>query len=91
MVKDKPLTVGAVIALRSPKPVIGHWDHPATCDICGAKLEKVVYDGKTAMGPWALMCSPCFHHVGVGLGLGLGKGQEYEWSEDAAAWLKTED
>jgi len=33
------------------------------------------YDGKTVMGPWANMCTPCFERQGVGLG--TGRGQRY--------------
>jgi len=46
------------------------------CDMCdpGAKTtSKVMYDGKTAMGPWANMCGHCFKRYGVGLGLGKGQ------------------
>ena len=57
------------------KKWIGTW--PKNCDICGSPLEQEwsFIDGKTTMGPWALMCPSC--HVGVGVGLGTGKGQEY--------------
>ena len=32
-------------------------------------------DGKTNLGPWALMCSD--HYLNHGLGLGTGLGQRY--------------
>ena len=44
------------------------------CDFCG-KTEKVMYDGKTKLGPWANMCQP--HYDENGIGLGTGKGQKY--------------
>jgi hypothetical protein len=50
---------------------------PEACDTCGGKLKATphFYDGKTRMGPWAWMCSPCFMRLGSGLG--TGKGQKY--------------
>jgi len=51
------------------------------CDICGEDLHRFVnkqwfVDGKTKMGPWALMCARCFEMYGVGLG--VGRGQKYD-------------
>jgi hypothetical protein len=46
------------------------------CDICGKRIKgrvKWFVDGKTRMGPWALMCPQCFELDGVGLGIGLGQ------------------
>ncbi len=45
------------------------------CDFCAARLveREAKYDGKTDMGPWALMCENHFQVVGVGLGLGRGQ------------------
>ena len=48
---------------------------PKTCDLCQGSLKKEFIDGKTKMGPWAIMCSKCFQTSGVGLG--LGHGQRY--------------
>ena len=45
------------------------------CDICQKPFGKYFIDGKTAMGPWGLMCEDC--HCSVGCGLGLGLGQKY--------------
>lgn len=38
--------------------------------------EEYFVDGKTQMGPWALMCPRCFKLYGVGLG--TGRGQKYD-------------
>ena len=81
--------------INTDKKVIGFFPHPCTCDVCNIGLDKVLYDGVTTMGPWALMCYPC--HRDLGRGLGLGKGQRYEWTECSAAdgctvsgkWVKT--
>lgn len=48
---------------------------PKNCDICGGKLRREFIDGRTNLGPWAIMCSDCFKTSGVGLG--IGKGQKY--------------
>ena len=51
------------------------------CDICKCDMSpgKVEYfvDGKTIMGPWALMCPVCWRTYGIGT-LGQGLGQKYE-------------
>jgi len=54
----------------------GTW--PANCDLCGKALKEGAFfiDGRTKLGPWALMCNLC--HTISGVGLGLGKGQLYE-------------
>jgi len=51
------------------------------CDICRCdlKLEPYFVDGKTKMGPWALMCPADFKAHGVGLG--TGRGQKYRTSD----------
>jgi hypothetical protein len=49
------------------------------CDFCpkdaGAPTPYFV-DGKTRIGPWAIMCPT--HHKSMGLGLGTGRGQKYD-------------
>jgi hypothetical protein len=47
-----------------------------TCDICGKKPKEWFVDGKTKMGPWALMCERDFPKMGVGIG--PGRGQKYD-------------
>lgn len=57
---------------------------PPECDIClnfhykttDLTKEEFFVDGKTQMGPWALMCPRCFKLYGVGLG--TGRGQKYD-------------
>jgi hypothetical protein len=56
----------------------------ANCDICSREIKREFVDGKTVMGPWALMCRRCVGSYGVGLG--LGRGQKYldvggRWAE----------
>lgn len=49
---------------------------PKNCDICHVPLEKTFVDGRTAFGPWAIMCEAC--HRDQHIGLGTGKGQKYD-------------
>ena len=55
------------------------------CDICHKPITKTFVDGSTRYGPWATMCSQCFHTVGKGLG--TGKGQMYQ-KQANGSWLK---
>lgn len=48
---------------------------PTHCDICRVKLQKEFVDGRTAFGPWAIMCNGC--HRDQKIGLGTGCGQRY--------------
>jgi hypothetical protein len=48
---------------------------PKRCDICKEKLEDYFVDGKTRIGPWAIMCKKCFEYFGIGFG--IGRGQKY--------------
>jgi len=54
------------------------WMNPAPtkCNICGRAPQGRFVDGKTCMGPWALMCETC--HEAFGVGIGTGKGQKYD-------------
>jgi hypothetical protein len=47
---------------------------PKECALCHVPLkgQKFFVDGKTRMGPWAIMCPRCFNDYGVGLGRGAG-------------------
>jgi hypothetical protein len=56
------------------------------CELCDTPLVDKMVDGKTRMGPWALMCIPCHKKHGGHLGQGLG--QQYEKQQDGR-WLKT--
>lgn len=47
------------------------------CDFCASDLSnKPHVDGKTRMGPWALMCVSC--HRKHGVGFGTGRGQQFD-------------
>ncbi len=59
---------------------------PEKCDICNRKITRVFIDGKTDLGPWAIMCPACYKVHGIGLGLGLG--QRYVKQSDR--WVKVE-
>lgn len=59
-----------------PEEKVKKWYGDTKCDFCHRDCGKTLYDGMTGMGPWAVMCEPCFHEYGVGLG--LGKGQKYK-------------
>lgn len=48
-------------------------DVPTKCDLCGGPLTYGFVDGKTAYGPWAIMCFGCCWKRGVGVGLGVGQ------------------
>lgn len=55
------------------------WQGSTVCDFCHKDARKVgprFYDGKTARGPWALMCEGDF--LDYGIKLGQGWGQAYD-------------
>lgn len=49
---------------------------PEQCDICHEELKKVFIDGRTVLGPWAILCEGC--HTKRGCGLGVDHGQKYD-------------
>jgi hypothetical protein len=49
---------------------------PHLCDCCQSPLGAVMYDAKTARGPWAVLCESCFQHL-TSRRLGTGYGQKY--------------
>ena len=53
---------------------------PQNCDIYGEFITDTFIDGRTEMGPWAIMCEKCLGLIGVGLGNGLG--QKYQRQDD---------
>lgn len=64
---------------------------PSKCQICERSITDRFVDGKTQIGPWAIMCMQCSASHGVGIG--TGKGQLYvlvEEGEDRGKWLKIE-
>ena len=56
-------------------------------DDFGITIQNVVIDGRTKLGPWAMMTPETFKNFGVGLGLGFG--QKYKKQKDGK-WLKIE-
>lgn len=59
---------------------------PGNCDVCLAILGNAFVDGKTHMGPWAVMCDTC--HRRHGTGIGTGKGQRYARVSAGEHWKK---
>jgi hypothetical protein len=57
-------------------------------DDFGRAIKNVFIDGKTRLGPWALMTPVSWKAIGVG-SLGLGRGQMYRKQSDGS-WLKVE-
>lgn len=72
----------------APAKVARYWhgDAPDTCNTCHRPVGGEFVDGKTAQGPWGIMCSAC--HRGHGVGFGTGKGQRYSLQSDGG-WLDT--
>lgn len=67
------------------------WTGPApqACDLCKRKLTFHFIDGKTSLGPWAIMCPACRTLVGP-TDLGPGRGQKYQRRGfgDETKWVK---
>jgi hypothetical protein len=64
---------------------------PTSCEICGGTLageQNAFVDGKTAFGPWAMMCLGC--HRDHGGQLGAGHGQKYVLDAATKEWVKSE-
>ena len=59
------------------------------CDLCGLEEPTVFYDGKTYMGPWAMMCPVCFARYGIGTG--TGRAQKYSYAVTDKKWHKVEE
>ena len=55
-------------------------------DDFGVKIDHEFVDGKTVMGPWAIMAPPSWCRYGIGR-LGVGYGQHYVKQEDGR-WLQ---
>ena len=63
---------------------------PTRCEICMSdlNLRGTFVDGKTAFGPWAMMCTGCHHDNGGKLGVGFG--QKYNFIKETGEWVKDE-
>jgi hypothetical protein len=92
---EKLLTIGKVLeananAGKPQKAPEKYWHGSQICDSCISHCKDVgngdLYDAKTRMGPWAVLCTDCFDAVGIGLGTGLG--QKYAWSSDQKKYVK---
>lgn len=56
---------------------------PAACDLCKRPIMRTFVDGRTTMGPWAIMCPSCRVAYGPSR-LGIGLGQKYERQSDGS-------
>lgn len=56
--------------LQDARETLAYVSKLPKCDFCDKQAE---YDGKTAMGPWANMCTLHFGQYGTGLGTGRGQ------------------
>jgi hypothetical protein len=66
-----------------------YWSgHIGERDDFGMPIEDIFIDGKTAMGPWAIMSPSAWRQHGVGQ-LGTGLGQKYQRQTDGR-WGKVE-
>jgi hypothetical protein len=65
-----------------------YWTGKTSCNICNKQDPIVLFDARTARGPWALMCSLCFMLNTKGK-LGTGVGQKYVRQLDGR-YLKVE-
>lgn len=66
-----------------------YWRSPVgTHDDFGRPIHDEFVDGKTKLGPWAMMSPESFAVYGTGR-LGTGRGQRYKKQPDGK-WLKVE-
>ena len=56
-------------------------------DAFGSSIQNEFVDGKTTLGPWAIM-APISYQT-YGMGLGIGYGQKYQKQEDGK-WLRVD-
>jgi hypothetical protein len=74
---------------QPPKTPKKYWmGHIGPTDDFGQPIKDTVYDGKTRMGPWAMMTPSSWRTYGVGQ-TGTGFAQKYE-KQDDGRWLKVE-
>jgi hypothetical protein len=79
--------VRSVMAEYDPKKV--YWLSPVGgFDDFDDPIKDEIIDGKTQMGPWALMTPKSYAEYGIGR-LGTGFGQRYKLQSDGK-WLKIE-
>jgi len=57
-----------------------YWLGAHHCDVCRKMNPPELYNCRTNLGVWGMLCKECFNILGVGLG--IGKGQRYERQED---------
>ncbi len=57
------------------------WMGSKTCDFCHKDIDDILIDGKTRIGPWAVMCSNCHIRFGYPT-FGKGIGQKYKKNSD---------
>ncbi len=72
-----------------PKKWMG--SSPDNCQLCGKPLTTEFVDGKTSMGPWAMMCIECHNESGYGLGVGVGQKYRYAGGQGGLGFYKVEE
>ena len=74
---------------QNQKNVAKYWTTPVNeRDDFGDLIDDIIIDGKTKIGPWAIMTPASFDKYGLGK-LGTGFGQKYQKQSDGN-WLKIE-
>lgn len=53
------------------------WMGSKVCDFCHKDIDDILIDGKTMMGPWAVMCEEC-HSIHGYPTFATGIGQKYK-------------
>lgn len=64
-------------------------DTPMVCDICKNPITDQFIDGRTTLGPWAIMCPTC--HPSHGVGLGFGRGQKYHRLGEGEVFIRLDE
>jgi hypothetical protein len=59
-------------------------DAPDRCGICKNKLTHTLYDVKTVLGPWEVLCGVCYELFGVPI------GQRYHRDAGTTSFVKVE-
>lgn len=79
--------IADVLAMKADSKPAKRWfgTPPTDCNLCHEPIENAFVDGKTAYGPWAMMCLSC--HADHGGRTGTGFGQVYHRTVDGH-WVK---
>lgn len=90
MHKEPPQSVSSAEERRYNRSNPKYWVGAVPgMDDFNVPITDAFIDGKTGMGPWAIMTPISFSSYGVTGRLGVGLGQRYEKQADGR-WLKTQ-